>query len=164
MTNVRVVTFFIPFLHTPGFGGTLTEEDPMEKHLLPTLSKMTNQSLFLLLPRHTVIDDTRRITYVAVHTATSHKVTTRIRGHDTKSTFWPTLCLLYTVILIQELRSRTRDANTLAIKCCLEGEYLPYAVLIILWSSCLIFISITLRRLDRGCWSDIWQGTGGSAE
>ena len=73
---------------------------------------MTNQSLFLLLPRHTVIDDTRRITYVAVHTATSHKVTTRIRGHDTKSTFWPTLCLLYTVILIQELRSRTRDANT----------------------------------------------------
>ena len=47
-------------LDTTGFGGTLTEEDSMEKHLLPTLSKMTNQSLFLLLPRHTVIDDTRR--------------------------------------------------------------------------------------------------------
>ena len=47
-----------------------------------------------------------------MHTARSYKVTTRLRGHDTKSTFWPTLCLLYTVILIQELRSRTRDANT----------------------------------------------------
>ena len=51
--------------------------------------------------------------HVAVHTATSYKVTTRIRGHDTKSTFWQSLCLLYTVILIQELRLRTRDADTL---------------------------------------------------
>ena len=33
-------------LDTTGFGGTLTEDDSMEKHLLPTLSKMTNHSFY----------------------------------------------------------------------------------------------------------------------
>ena len=99
-------------LDTTGFGGTLTENDSMEKHLLPTLSKLTNQ--YFYSRRDKVIDDTTWWrSHVAVHTATSYKVTTRLRGHDTKSTFWPSLCLLYTVILIQELRLRTRDADTL---------------------------------------------------
>ena len=31
---------------TTGFGGTLTEEDSMEKRLLPTLSKMTNHYFY----------------------------------------------------------------------------------------------------------------------
>ena len=33
-------------LDTTGFGGTLTENDSMEKHLLPTLSKMTNHYFY----------------------------------------------------------------------------------------------------------------------
>ena len=45
-TQVNVVldkTALGPFLYFYlGFGGTLTEDDSMEKHLLPTLSKMTN--------------------------------------------------------------------------------------------------------------------------
>ena len=46
-----------PFLLlTSGFGGTLTEEDSMEKHLLPTLSKMTNH--YFYSRRDICIDDT----------------------------------------------------------------------------------------------------------
>ena len=43
-------------LDTTGFGGTLTENDSMEKHLLPTLSKMTNH--YFYSRRDICIDDT----------------------------------------------------------------------------------------------------------
>ena len=33
-------------LDTTGFGDTLTEDDSMKKHLLPTLSKMTNHCFY----------------------------------------------------------------------------------------------------------------------
>ena len=47
-------------LDTTGFGDTLTEDDSMEKHLLPTLSKMTNPISISTLAATLVIDDTRR--------------------------------------------------------------------------------------------------------
>ena len=88
--------------------------------------------------------------------AESHKVTTGSRGHVIKSTFWPTLCLPYTEILVKIIdwvRGTSDVLNPNIVPRVLNCRMGTIATMKLISHLYLYYH----RRLDWCCWSDIRQ-------
>ena len=94
-----------------GFGGTLRElllRTTLLRSTFYCLFITTNQLLFLSPRLQQLEEDTRWNSCTRCTRLHATRLHREIRGHDIKPSFWPTIYLLHTVILIQEQGSRPR--------------------------------------------------------